>query len=335
MNATSPVLSFLLVAALSLPALSPVSAAAQRRDDERSPKTTKPKGPEDDPRIGQPTPPGPRGPVIHMRHDPDPITDPRPARPEQPPQRETVQPPPQRHVEPAPRRVEPAPARVEPARPARVVKKAPPRPRRVKQPRRPSHDAVWIEGHWQWKGGRYVWTNGRWDRARRDQIWTQPTWERVKGGWIFVEGRWEPERPRPTRIGPDRRRTVTVATPSNEAEIIRACGDATVGNTALQSCVERARPLGGHAPRVIQACGAQTVGNGALLDCLDAIGTIGPRTGDAVVACGRATTGNGALAQCVGIATRTPRNPLPVIDACSDATVGNGAFIACIDGSLR
>jgi hypothetical protein len=330
MNAKSPSLSILLVASLVLASISPAGADAQRRDDEKPPKTTKPKGPEDDPRIGQPTPTRREGPVVHMRWEPEPVTI--PARPRQPPP-----PPPERRVEPPTQRIEPAPQRVEPARrhPSRVVKKAPPKPRRVRQPRRPRYEAVWVEGYWKFQKGRYVWVSGRWERARRDEVWIQPVWQRVDGGWVFVEGHWEVQAPEPVpepvveARRPRRHRNV-------EADVVRLCGEATVGNGALQSCIERARPLGVHAPRAIETCGAQTVGNGALVDCLGAIHFANRRTGDAITACGGATTGNGAVTRCVSIATRSSsRDPLPVIDACRDATVGNGAFLECVDRGLR
>jgi hypothetical protein len=227
------------------------------------------------------------------------------------------------------------PKRTEPAhhdRP-RLVRKAPPPPRRDRRTRRPSRHAVWAEGHWAFHNDRHVWVAGRWLRPRADHVWVQPAWQRVRGGWVFVPGRWTPQpQPEPRRPAPRR-----AEVPSHvHADIVRACSAATVGNAALEACIERARPLGAGATRDVEACGAQTVGNGGLMECLGAIRFSGPHTADAIHACGRATVGNGAVTRCVSLATRQRRgNARPVIESCSEATIGNSALLACVDQSLR
>ena len=89
-----------------------------------------------------------------------------------------------------------------------VVYTQPPPPRRVvvsARPVAPYHGAVWIDGHWVWRGNQYVWVNGRWIRPRTGYVYVQPRWERRGNGWVHVQGSW--------RAGPAHRTTVRARTP--------------------------------------------------------------------------------------------------------------------------
>ncbi len=124
--------------------------------------------------------------------------------------------------------------------------------------------------------------------------------------------------------------------PANfQARLIDACGAATVGNGALNQCIEAARPIGFSAPETVAACGNATTGNGALLACLGAVQADSPYAAVVIDACQNATVGNDATNQCVRTATGAHFDPVPAIQSCQDATVGNGAFQRCLQSSVR
>jgi hypothetical protein len=211
---------------------------------------------------------------------------------------------------------------------------APPPPRYVQHAPAPQQNVVWIEGYWSWNGAQYVWIEGRWEHARPGFAWVQPEWRHDGNGWYFVEGYWAPQQVQPQPVQPQP--IYPQPQPASfEADLVSACSQATVGNGALQQCVQTARPLGAFAAQSIAACSAQTVGNGALEDCLRAIRFARPNVASIVSACGQATVGNGAVVQCIATASAARTDPIPVIQSCSQATVGNGAFQQCIDASLR
>lgn len=71
-----------------------------------------------------------------------------------------------------------------------VVYDAPPSP----PPRR--HVAVrpgyiWIEGRYDYNGGRYVWRDGYYERERRGHVYRPGRWQRQGRGHVWVDGRWD------------------------------------------------------------------------------------------------------------------------------------------------
>lgn len=70
------------------------------------------------------------------------------------------------------------------------IQQAPPKPRVETPPRKPTPRAVWIPGHWQWKGNNYVWVSGHWDRNPRGTAWVAGHWEKRARGWVWVPGHW-------------------------------------------------------------------------------------------------------------------------------------------------
>jgi len=73
--------------------------------------------------------------------------------------------------------------------PAVVVDVAPPAPRAEVVPA-PRAGRVWVEGHYQWRGGEYAWVPGHWMGARNGMHWEQARWEQRDGQWVFMEGHW-------------------------------------------------------------------------------------------------------------------------------------------------
>lgn len=73
-----------------------------------------------------------------------------------------------------------------------IVGEAPP-PARVEVPTpQPTVDGVWLEGHWEWRAGRYLWVEGRWERTRHGYAWVAPRYVRNGNGWLYVRGHWRP-----------------------------------------------------------------------------------------------------------------------------------------------
>jgi hypothetical protein len=77
--------------------------------------------------------------------------------------------------------------------PEPVVVAEPPPPARleVRSPA-PTTDGVWIEGHWEWRDGRYLWVEGRWERSRHGYAWVAPRYVRHGARWTYVRGHWRP-----------------------------------------------------------------------------------------------------------------------------------------------
>jgi len=71
------------------------------------------------------------------------------------------------------------------------VQKAPPKPRSEVRSKRPGPKAVWVGGHWQWKGGKYAWMSGHWDRNPRGNAWIPGHWEKKPRGWAWAPGHWK------------------------------------------------------------------------------------------------------------------------------------------------
>jgi YXWGXW repeat-containing protein len=77
--------------------------------------------------------------------------------------------------------------------PEPVIVAEPPPPARVEVPTpQPTADGVWIEGHWEWRAGRYLWVEGRWERTRHGYAWVAPRYEHSGNDWTYVRGHWRP-----------------------------------------------------------------------------------------------------------------------------------------------
>lgn len=61
---------------------------------------------------------------------------------------------------------------------------------KVVRPIRPHRHAVWVTGHYAYRGGRYVWVGGRWVRGRHGYVYVQPHWKHTRHGYYFVAGHW-------------------------------------------------------------------------------------------------------------------------------------------------
>lgn len=71
----------------------------------------------------------------------------------------------------------------------------PPPPARVEFiPRRPSDDAVWIDGEWVWHGRRYAWKPGRWVKPPARGAYAPWTTVRDAMGTLYLaKGTWRDE----------------------------------------------------------------------------------------------------------------------------------------------
>jgi hypothetical protein len=49
---------------------------------------------------------------------------------------------------------------------------------------------LWIGGHYDHIGGRYVWQRGYWERPRVGSYWVPARWEYRGGRHVFVRGEW-------------------------------------------------------------------------------------------------------------------------------------------------
>jgi len=55
----------------------------------------------------------------------------------------------------------------------------------------PSHDHVWMSGHWNSEGGQWKWVAGHWDLPpSRSAIWVAGHWIQGSGGWEWMNGAW-------------------------------------------------------------------------------------------------------------------------------------------------
>ena len=69
---------------------------------------------------------------------------------------------------------------------------APPPPVIVEHPwARPYRGAVWIAGHYEWRGGRYVWIGGYYDYPpRHGAYWVGPRYINRGGVYYYRAGHW-------------------------------------------------------------------------------------------------------------------------------------------------
>jgi hypothetical protein len=76
-----------------------------------------------------------------------------------------------------------------------VIGREPPPPMRYeRRGPMPGQGYVWIDGYWNWRGGRYVWVPGRWDRPPyAGAYWSHPHYDRYEDGYHFHEGHWDRE----------------------------------------------------------------------------------------------------------------------------------------------
>jgi hypothetical protein len=70
------------------------------------------------------------------------------------------------------------------------VRSAPPPPRRVHLPPRPSATAVWIDGYRNWTGVTFARTDGFWEPHPRSRAWVADKWVHTDRGWYRRPGRW-------------------------------------------------------------------------------------------------------------------------------------------------
>jgi hypothetical protein len=68
------------------------------------------------------------------------------------------------------------------------VEQEPPPPRVVHYDSRPGF--IYIQGRWNWSGGRWVWNDGYYERERSGYVYAPGRWERRGRRHVWVDGRW-------------------------------------------------------------------------------------------------------------------------------------------------
>lgn len=58
------------------------------------------------------------------------------------------------------------------------------------RPVSPYTDAVWIDGEWMWRGGRYTYINGYWAHPRANRVWVRGSWQSSSRGYTWRRGYW-------------------------------------------------------------------------------------------------------------------------------------------------
>lgn len=58
------------------------------------------------------------------------------------------------------------------------------------RPASPYAGAVWIDGEWVWRGGRYAYTGGHWERPRGHRAWVRGNWQSGSRGYTWHRGHW-------------------------------------------------------------------------------------------------------------------------------------------------
>jgi len=72
-----------------------------------------------------------------------------------------------------------------------VVRSAPPPEAAEVVAVSPGPDHVFIRGHWEWNGSRYVWKHGRYLRRPSDRaVWVEGHWQSSELGWFWQAGHW-------------------------------------------------------------------------------------------------------------------------------------------------
>ena len=71
-----------------------------------------------------------------------------------------------------------------------IVMVAPPPPRVEVIGAAPSAGYVWIDGYWNWVGGRHEWVAGHWAAGRPGYHWAAHHWVRQGDGWRMKTGHW-------------------------------------------------------------------------------------------------------------------------------------------------
>ena len=68
---------------------------------------------------------------------------------------------------------------------------APPPLRYERRPPLPGPGYAWVDGYWNWYGGRYVWVPGAYEQPPHPHArWVEGHWNHRGGGWVWVEGHW-------------------------------------------------------------------------------------------------------------------------------------------------
>jgi hypothetical protein len=70
------------------------------------------------------------------------------------------------------------------------IRVGPPAPVVERYGRPPHRGYVWVAGHQQWNGRRYVWVAGSWTAPRPGRAWVAGHYRHDPRGYVWVAGYW-------------------------------------------------------------------------------------------------------------------------------------------------
>ncbi|MGZ3755426.1 MAG: hypothetical protein ACXVAY_16140 [Mucilaginibacter sp.] len=59
------------------------------------------------------------------------------------------------------------------------------------RPVAPYDGAIWIDGEWNWTGGRYIYERGHWERPREGHAYVRGSWMHTDRGYHWNRGHWK------------------------------------------------------------------------------------------------------------------------------------------------
>ncbi len=84
----------------------------------------------------------------------------------------------------------------------------------------PGPGSVYVSGHWEWNGARYVWSHAHYlRRPATNLVWVEGHWQNTPQGWFWQAGHWaQPHVVRPPRNYRPQRQPAGPPQPPPEAE---------------------------------------------------------------------------------------------------------------------
>ncbi|HVW97567.1 MAG TPA: hypothetical protein VHA56_16455 [Mucilaginibacter sp.] len=59
------------------------------------------------------------------------------------------------------------------------------------RPAPPYEGAIWVDGGWHYRGGRYVYRRGYYTRPRRGRAYVSGSWSHTSRGYTWHKGHWK------------------------------------------------------------------------------------------------------------------------------------------------
>lgn len=61
----------------------------------------------------------------------------------------------------------------------------------IVRPNQPGPDYIWIDGDWDYRGGKYYRNQGHWVQQRKNHNWVAGHWVKTGRGWYWSKGHWK------------------------------------------------------------------------------------------------------------------------------------------------